>query len=58
MGLKCFKEKKIIIIIFLKNFISLETFQSRRGYSIAIVDDGYVAASGGLKRFKEKNKKK
>jgi hypothetical protein len=35
-------------------FISLETFQSRWGYSIAIVDDSYVAASVGWKCFKEK----
>jgi hypothetical protein len=37
-------------------FIFLETFQSHRGFSIVVVDDGYAATSVGFKCFKEKKK--
>jgi hypothetical protein len=43
--LKCFKVY----------FISLKTFQSLQGCSIAVIHDGYVVALVGLKCFKEKN---
>jgi hypothetical protein len=41
--------KKNIFFIF-----SLETFQSHRGYNIAIIHNGYAVAPPGLKCFKEK----
>jgi hypothetical protein len=38
-------------------FFFLETFQSHRGYSIAVGDDGCAAALVGLKCFKGKKEK-
>jgi hypothetical protein len=49
--IEIFLEKKIK-----KNKIP-KKFQFHQGFSIAVVDDGYVATSVRLKYFKEKKKK-
>jgi hypothetical protein len=55
VGTEMFQGKNIFLIFNFNFNFFFETFQSHRGVSIAVVDDGYAATSVGLKCFKKKN---